>query len=124
MEKIRSFTGLHAWQESHKLVLMIYSMTEKFPATEQFGLCTQMQRAAVSVSSNIAEGFRRKTRKEKQRFYEMALASLTEIQNQLIIARDLKYTDKATFQNIAEQTVTAGKLINGLIKSAMGHHRS
>lgn len=124
MEKIRSFTGLHTWQEAHKLVLMTYALTAKFPTKEQYRLSGQMERAAVSVSSNIAEGFRRKTRRDKQNFYDIALSSLTELQNQLIIARDLKYIDNSTFQKIAEQTVIVGKLINGLIKSATNHTRS
>src|SRR3989344_5720078 len=113
-EKIRSFTDLYAWQEGHKLVLMIYKITSKFPARERFGLSDQLERAVVSVTSNIAEGFRRDSRRDKQKFYTYSLSSLTEIQNQLIIARDLHYIDQNTFQKTAEQSVRAGKLITGL----------
>lgn len=113
-DKIKSFTDLYAWQEGHKLVLMIYRYTEKFPKSEMFGLTSQIRRAAVSVTSNIAEGFSRNTSKDKVQFYSMSHGSLTEIQNQLIIARDIKYIDKEEFLKIANQTISVAKLINGL----------
>lgn len=64
-DKIRTFSDLNAWKEGHKLVLEIYRITEKFPNKEQFGLISQMRRAAVSITSNIAEGFSRNTSKDK-----------------------------------------------------------
>lgn len=113
-KKIKSFTDLYAWKEGHKLVLMIYEITEKFPSKETFGLISQMRRSAVSVTSNVAEGFSRNTTKEKYQFYSMAQGSLTELQNQLLIARDVKYLDNSSFQKIAQQTILVNKLINGL----------
>ena len=113
-EKIKSFTDLKAWQEAHGLVLLVYKYTEDFPSKETFGLVNQMRRASVSVSSNIAEGFSRSTDKDKCQFYSMALGSLTELQNQLIIAKDVGYLHKELFQKIADQTITVSKLINGL----------
>lgn len=115
--KIKSFTDLNAWKESHKLVLLIYAVSTDFPKQEQFGLTSQMQRAVVSISSNIAEGFSKTYPKEKQQFYRTALASLTEIQNQILIARDLQYLAIDKFHTIAELTVQVSKLLNGLIKS-------
>jgi four helix bundle protein len=112
--KIKSFTDLYAWQEGHKLVLMIYKITDKFPDKERFGLISQMRRCAVSVTSNIAEGFSRNTVKDKCQFYSMAHGSLTELQNQLIIVRDVKYLDKENFTKIADQTIRVAKLISGL----------
>jgi four helix bundle protein len=117
MEKIHSFTDLRTWKEAHKLLLMIYKQTNDFPREEQFGLKLQLRRAVVSVTSNIAEGFSRKSSKDKMNFYRMSLSSLTEIQNQILIARDVSYIIKNQFNDIAEQTVTVSKLINGLIKS-------
>ncbi|MDD5489658.1 MAG: four helix bundle protein [Candidatus Moranbacteria bacterium] len=113
-KKIRSFTDLEAWREAHKLVLMIYKITDEFPRKEIFCLVSQMRRAAISVSSNIAEGFSRNTTGEKCQFYAMALGSLTELQNQLLVARDVKYIYKDKFVKIANQTVSVAKLINGL----------
>lgn len=112
--KIKSFTDLNAWKEGHKLVLMIYKITDNFPSKEQFGLTSQIRRAAVSVTSNIAEGFSRNTNKDKYQFYSISYGSLTELQNQLMIVRDVGYLDKKDFNKIANQTVVVAKLINGL----------
>lgn len=98
-------------------MLQIYSLTKEFPTSENFGLTSQICRAAVSISSNIAEGFARYGKKEKIQFYYTALGSLTELQNQLLIARDVKYFDNDKFQETALQTVIVSKMINGLIKS-------
>lgn len=116
--KIKSFTQLEVWKKGHKLVIGIYQLTQKFPKEEQFGLTNQIRRAIVSVTSNIAEGFSRKTYKEKIQFYSMALGSLSEVQNQLLIARDIGYISNADFQVIAEESVTISKLMNGLIKKS------
>lgn len=118
MSLIKSFTDLNAWKQSHQLVLLIYKITTRFPGSQQFSLVNQMQRAAVSITSNIAEGFSRKSKKEKSQFYYTSLGSLTELQNQLLIAKDLEYIKKEEFKNIADQTVVVSKLINGLIKSS------
>lgn len=116
-DKIKSFTQLKAWQEGHKLVLLIYRETKAFPIEEKFSLTDQIHRASVSITSNIAEGFSRRNKKEKIQFYYISLGSLTEIQNQLLIARDLKYIENETFTILAEQSVVIAKLLNGLIKS-------
>lgn len=116
--KIHSFTDLIAWKEGHKLVLLVYKSTNTFPSKEQFGIISQMTRAAVSITSNIAEGFSRRSRKESKQFFYVALGSLTELQNQLLISKDLDYLPSIEFRLLAEQTVTVAKLINGLIKSA------
>lgn len=116
--KLKSFTGLDAWKEGHKLVLMIYRMTKSFPKEETFGLVGQMQRAAVSITSNIAEGFSRRSYKEKLQFYSMAQGSVTELQNQLLIARDVDYLRKPNFNEIAEQSIKVHKIIGGLIKKS------
>jgi len=119
-KKIKSFTDLVAWQEGHKLVLMIYESTKKFPREEIFGLVNQMRRCSVSITSNVAEGFSRKTIKEKIQFYSMSVGSLTELQNQLVIARDVRYLRKEEFSKIAKQTIVVHKLICGLKKIQSG----
>lgn len=113
--KIKEFTDLISWQEAHKLVIQIYVLTKKFPKTEIFGLISQMQRAAVSITSNIAEGFGRQGYKEKIQFYYMAQGSLTELKNQLLIARDIKYIDNEQYFNINNQIEISHKLLQGLI---------
>ncbi|MBI4132751.1 MAG: four helix bundle protein [Candidatus Sungbacteria bacterium] len=113
--KIRNFTDLNAWKEAHALVLYVYRLTRTFPKEEQFGLVIQLRRAAVSITSNIAEGFSRTSLKEKAQFYSMALGSLTEVENQLITAKDLGYfQDEA--ENAAKRLMLVNKLINGLIR--------
>lgn len=114
--KIKSFTDLNAWKESHRLVLMIYQSTNKFPKEEIFGLTNQLRRAGISLTSNIAEGFSRNSWREKLQFYCMSLGSLTEIQNQLLIAKDVVYLSKEDFNVLAQQSVEVSKVINGLIK--------
>ena len=116
--KIKSFTDLIAWQEGHKLVLMIYNITKQFPKEEIFGLTNQLRRAVVSFTSNIAEGFSRQSYKDKIKFYYISLGSLTEVQNQLLIAKDIKYISQEDFNKTTEQTTKVSKIINGLIKSS------
>ncbi|MEK7167270.1 MAG: four helix bundle protein [Patescibacteria group bacterium] len=116
--KIKSFTDLIAWKEGHKLVLIIYKITKLFPKEEIFGLVSQMRRCVVSITSNLAEGFSRQSFKEKLQFYSIALGSITEIQNQLLIAKDIKYITEEQFNTITEQTITVHKITNGLIKKS------
>ena len=78
---IKIFQDLGAWREGHKLVLLIYTVTGTFPRTETFGLSIQLRRAAVSITSNIAERFSRHSYKEKSYFYSVSKGSVTEVQN-------------------------------------------
>ncbi|MGB4833603.1 MAG: four helix bundle protein [Candidatus Moraniibacteriota bacterium] len=119
--KITSFTKLETWQEAHRLVLEAYALSKLFPREEMFGLANQMRRASVSITSNIAEGFSRQSYKEKAQFYSVALGSLTEVQSQLLIARDLGYIQISEFDEIASQTIKVHKMLNGLIKSSKNH---
>ena len=114
--KIRSFTDLTVWQEGHKLVLMVYRETKNFPDKEAFGLTSQLRRAVVSITSNIAEGFSRSSYSDKANFYSIARGSLTEVQNQLVIARDVGYLPKDAFSQLAIQAVVVHKLLNAFIR--------
>lgn len=98
--KIYAFTDLIVWQESHRLVLMIYIATKKFPREEIFGITSQMRRAAVSITSNIAEGFARRSNKEKLQFYAIARGSLVELESQLLVARDVSFLPLNDFEDI------------------------
>ena len=115
--KITKFTDLITWQKGHQLVLSVYKIIKQFPDSEKFALSNQMARCVVSITSNIAEGFSRQSKKEKIQFYFTAKGSLTELQNQLLIAKDVKYIRFSEFSVLAQQTVEVHKLINGLIKS-------
>src|SRR3989338_6282576 len=117
-EKIVYFTDLNAWKEAHKLVLSIYQLTKSFPKEELFALTSQMRRAAVSITSNIAEGFSRKSYKEKVNFYSMAQGSLTELQSQLLISRDIGYISTEEYNEFLALSIVVHKLLSGLIKSS------
>lgn len=99
-------------------MLLIYKETKSFPKNELFSLTNQVRRAAVSITSNIAEGFSRNSWKEKMQFYATARGSLTEVENQLLIARDVGYMSRSTFSDLANQCVRTGKLLTGLIKKS------
>lgn len=118
VKKIVNFKDLDAWREGHKLVILVYEITKAFPREELFGLTIQMRKCAVSITSNIAEGFSRQSYKEKVQFYAIAQGSVTELQNQLIVARDVKYIDDKKFKDIYKQTVKVHKILNGLIKKS------
>jgi len=115
-KKIKSFTDLDTWKEGHKLVLLIYESTKSFPKEERFALTDQIRRAAVSITSNIAEGFSRQSLREKIQFYSISKGSNTEVQNQSIIAKDLKYLDQEKFLELIQQSIRVSKLLSGLIK--------
>lgn len=118
MQKIQYFTDLIAWQKGHNVVLRICDITKSFPKEEMFGLTSQLRRAVVSITSNIAEGFSRSTYADKLRFYIMALGSVTEAQNQILIAKDLTYITNEQYTSINIDIVELHKLINGLIKKS------
>ncbi len=113
--KITDFKDLVAWQKAHRLAVDIYKSTESFPKSEQFGLTNQIRRAIVSVGSNVAEGFGRRTKADRVHFYDVARASLHEVQAQLLIARDVGYLGADAYANIEEKTVECHKILTGLI---------
>lgn len=98
----KSFRDLRVWQAAYKLTIETYRLCSGFPKHERYGLTIQMTRAAISVCSNIAEGFGRRTAKEKDQFYGMANGSLTELENQLLIAKGVGYIQEDRFL-IAEE---------------------
>ena len=108
------FEKLDAWQEARKLVRNVYLLLEKFPKNENYALCDQMRRAAISVPSNIAEGTGRMAVKEQIHFLEIAFGSLMEVYCQLQIALDLGYISKEDLQAIKREVFTTSKLISGL----------
>jgi four helix bundle protein len=89
----KSFEDLIVWQKAHQFILAIYALTESFPRSELFGLTSQMRRAGISIPSNIAEGFKKRSTKEKVHLLNVAQASLEESQYYLILTRDLRYGD-------------------------------
>jgi four helix bundle protein len=99
----KSFEELLVWQKAHRLVLSIYNSTKKFPREELYGLISQIRRSSVSVAANIAEGYRKRTRADKQRFLVMAHGSLEETRYYLILSRDLGYCDITMMMSLLEE---------------------
>ncbi len=108
---IQHFKDLKVWQQGHELVLLIYQATESFPQKEMFRLSDQLRRAAVSVTSNIAEGFGRKSPKEKLYFYSISHGSLLEIENQTLIAKDLNYIEIKEYNTIQEKISELSRML-------------
>lgn len=109
---IKDFVDIIAWQKSHDLTLLIYRITEQFPKHELFGLVSQMRRCAVSVPSNIVEGFRRKSRADCVHFYIISLGSLEELKYQLLLAKDLRYITNDEYDTASQMALEVGKLIH------------
>lgn len=114
--RIKSFTDLIVWQESYKLALLVYRATRCFPREESFGLTSQLRRAAVSISSNISEGFGRETQKDRMNFYYMARGSIYEVKSQLLISRGIGYLREKDLVLVMDALVLTNKLLNGLIR--------
>jgi four helix bundle protein len=102
-QSARTFQDLIVWQKAHRFVLTVYMCSEAFPRHEQYGLTSQLRRAAVSIPANIAEGFRRRSRADKARFINIAQGSLEEARYYLILARDLGYADTVELLHSIEE---------------------
>lgn len=115
--KIKNFYDLNVWQDAHKLAIEIYKITKNFPKEEQFGLVSQMRRAASSVTANIAEGFGRFHYKEKIKFYQQSRGSAVELQDHIFLSQDLSYMAKEKARDLFQRTDIVMKELNGLIRS-------
>lgn len=113
----KGYRKLLVWQESHKLVLLIYKLKKKFPREELFGLTSQICRAVVSISANIVEGQARASRKEFLQFLYIANGSLIETEYYLELARDLIYISLDQYNVLEEKRIIVGNLLHGLIIS-------
>ena len=114
---VKNFQEIQAWQKAHQLVLEIYSATKKFPPEELYCLISQIRRAAVSIASNIAEGYKRKSSKDSEHFYNMAEGSLEEVKYQLILSKDLKYISTENFNKLFNLAEEVGRLLHGWKRS-------
>ena len=114
MASIKSFEELKVWQKSQDLAVVIY---QQFAELKDFGFKDQIQRAAVSISNNIAEGFDRNTNKEFARFLYIAKASTAEVKSMLYLGERLNYLDATVSTQLREESDEVSKMIRGLIKS-------
>lgn len=115
MNKVQSYIDLIIWQKSIALVTMLYKATVQLPKEEMYGLTSQMRRSAVSIPSNIAEGFGRNSQLEFNRFLNIALGSLFELETQVEICKNLEYFDININENLLEKTLELEKMLNSFI---------
>ena len=115
-EKIKSFKDLRIWQKGIEIVTDIYTLTKKFPKEELFSLTSQLRRSAISIPSNIAEGFKRFHNKEYKQFLFIALGSCAELETQTIIAKELKYINENEEAKLVEKLDHICRMTSSLIK--------
>ena len=116
MTVIRNFKELDIWKRGVELVKEVYSVTERFPDDELYGLTSQMRRSAISIPSNIAEGFRRKHTKEFKHFLRVSLGSLAELETQIVIAKELFYIEGNVEKDMLELVDHINRMIANLRK--------
>jgi len=112
----RTFRDLLVWQKAHQFVLAVYELTDGFPKSEMYGLTSQFRRAAVSVPANITEGFKKRGKADKARFFNIAQSSLEEARYYLILANDLRYGDTAQLMSQIEEV---SRLLEAYCKSIL-----
>jgi len=114
---MKTFKDIIAWQKGYRLTLIVYKLTSAFPKCEEFGLKSQLRRAGVSIISNIAEGFKRRSTKDSLRFFNQSESSLEEVKCQTMLAHDLGYLNKKNYKELYDLEEETGKVLFGWIQS-------
>ena len=116
-----SFENVIAWQKAHSFVLLTYRVTRHFPEDEKFGLTSQFRRAAVSIEANIAEGYKKLSKADKLRFFNISQGSLEECRDYHILSRDLGYLHTGEFEQLHQSIEEASKFINSYCKAIVNN---
>ena len=117
-----SFENIIAWQKAHEFVVFVYRITERYPNTESFGLISQFRRAAVSIAANIAEGYKRLSKQEKLRFFNISQGSLEECRYYCILSRDLNFIDIDTYNNIINILSATSYMLNAYVNGVVNNN--
>ncbi len=116
-----SFENIVTWQKAHQFTRLVYRITQRFPEDEKFGLTSQFRRAAVSIGANVAEGYKKLSKADKLRFFNISEGSLAECQNYIILSKDLGFLDKDDYILLHESAMEVGRLLtaycNGIINN-------
>ena len=112
----QSFKDIVAWQKAHLFVLQVYQITRSFPAEERYGLCSQFQRAAVSIPANIAEGYKKLSQADKLRFLNISQGSLEECRYYILLAKDLNYITLDCYNELTKSIEDVSRLLNAYSK--------
>jgi four helix bundle protein len=113
---MRDFHDLKVWARAHQLVLAIYKASAGFPQSEIYALTIQLRRASISIASNIAEGCGRKTETDFARFLQIAMGSASEVQYDLLLARDLGFVPDGEFQQLESEVTEIKRMLTALIQ--------
>lgn len=111
---MRDFKQLSVWEKAHRLTLAVYEVTAKFPQYELYGLASQLRRAVASVPTNIAEGYGRQGQVERCNFINIAIGSISEVEYQLILAKDLNYLPQAEYVELYDLVLEVRKMLASL----------
>ena len=112
---------IKAWQMAHQFVVDVYTLTRKFPDTERYGLCSQFQRAAVSIAANIAEGYKKLSKADKLRFMNISQGSLEECRYYILLSRDLSYIDNELYNSLNTEIEKVSWYINAYCKGIINN---
>ena len=115
------FEDIYAWQKAHAFVLLVYRVTGHFPEVERFGLISQFRRAAVSIEANIAEGYKKLSKADKLRFFNISQGSLEECRDYIILSRDLNFLQQGEFEALCIRMEEASKLLNAYCKGVINN---
>jgi four helix bundle protein len=121
-EMLKNYKELNVWQKSYELCLKIYRITAKFPNEERYGLTSQIRRSAVSIPSNIAEGYGRKTTVDYIRMLYISYGSVCELETQILLAGDLGYIEKGELGTARKDIAEIERMLKALIKSLEKKH--
>ena len=113
---MQSFRSLRVWEKAHRLTLDIYASSKTFPRDEMYGLTSQMRRSSASIGMNIAEGCCRKGNIEMGRFLQIAMGSASELEYQLLLARDLEYLQNPDYEKLSTQAVEVKRMLSSLMQ--------
>lgn len=117
-----SFENIIAWQKAHAFVLLVYKVTRHFPDFERYGLSSQFQRAAVSISANIAEGYKKLSKADKLRFFNISQGSLEECRNYILLSRDLEYLYDGETELLQESIEETSRFLNSYCNGIINNH--
>ena len=117
-----SINNLYVFKQAHQFVLDVYKVTKDFPDFEKFGLSSQFQRAAVSIAANIAEGYKKLSKCDKLRFFNIAQGSLEECRYYCILSRDLGYINETTYQQLVQSILNTSYMLNAYVKGVINNN--
>ena len=116
-----SFENIVAWQKAHQFTKMVYLITKDFPEEERFGLTSQFRRAAVSIGANIAEGYKKLSKADKLRFFNISQGSLAECMNYIILSRDIGYMDDSNYSVLHKMADEVARLLSAYCNGVMNN---